>query len=150
MDKEIRDAVRSYLIRDNKILAIRYKGDEDGYYDIPGGKVEENETPEEASIREFMEETGMTVTKQHAIGRVTIDYPKRFFNFTIFRIDDYEGEPLSLQEDDSMWIDIDDLEREIKVFPSVRLIQHLEDGMNLNIECDENHNILKLEEINDL
>ena len=60
MDKKIRKAVRTYLIKDNKIVVINYKNHDTGYYDIPGGKIEENETPEETSIREFKEETGIT------------------------------------------------------------------------------------------
>ena len=45
MDKPIRKAVRTLLIKDNKIVVIRYKnGDNKDYYDIPGGKIEENES----------------------------------------------------------------------------------------------------------
>ena len=43
MDKKIRKAVRTYLIKDNKIVVINYKNHDIGYYDIPGGKIEKNE-----------------------------------------------------------------------------------------------------------
>lgn len=47
MDKPIRKAVRCYLIKDNDVVATKYKqGIKEGYYDIPGGKIEEGELPE--------------------------------------------------------------------------------------------------------
>ena len=62
MNKKIRHAVRTYLIENDKVVAIEYQDHDVGYFDIPGGKIEEGETPEETSIREFKEETGMTYT----------------------------------------------------------------------------------------
>ena len=145
MSKKIRKAVRTYLIRDNKIVAIKYKLHDKGYYDIPGGKIEENETSEETSIREFKEETGITITKQHYLGKSIVEYPDRMFYFNIYLVDDYYGNPLGFEENDSMWINIDDLYKEDKLFPSVELIKYLKDDMNLMIECNSNHGILNID-----
>lgn len=41
-------------------------------YEFPGGKVEEGETPEEAAIREVMEETGGVVSSIHYIGQYRV------------------------------------------------------------------------------
>lgn len=148
MDKKVRKAVRTYLIKDNKIVAINYKQHDNGYYDIPGGKIEDNETPEEASVREFKEETGITITKQHYIGHNTIEYPDRIFDFNIYVVDDYYGEPLEFDENKSMWIDKVALYDKEKVFPSVEVIKYLKDNMDLRIECDNSHNILNISEKN--
>ena len=45
MDKPIRKAVRCYLIKDNKVVVTKYKegNKKSGYYEIPGGKIEEGE-----------------------------------------------------------------------------------------------------------
>ena len=145
MDKKIRKAVRTYLIKDNKVVVINYKQHDYGYYDIPGGKIEEGETPEETSIREFKEETGITITKQHCIGHNTIEYPERIFEFDIFIVDEYSGEPLEFEENKSMWFNIDDLYKEIKLFPSIEVIKYLKDNMNLKVDCDSNHIILNIE-----
>ena len=54
MDKDIRKAVRTFLIKDNNVVATKYKTEKNlDYYDIPGGKIENGETSLEASIREF-------------------------------------------------------------------------------------------------
>lgn len=147
MNKKIRKAVRTYLIEDNKVVVINYKEHDNGYYDIPGGKIEDGETSEETSIREFKEETGITITKQHYIGHNTIEYLDRIFEFDIFIVDDYSGEPLAFEENDSMWIDIDYLFKEDKLFPSIEAIKYLKDGMNLKINCDSNNNIITIDEI---
>ena len=42
MNKTIRKAVRCFLIKDNKVVVTKYKQGslKEGYYDIPGGKIE--------------------------------------------------------------------------------------------------------------
>lgn len=40
MDKKVRKAVRSFLIENNNIVAIKYKGNKNkNYYDIPEAKL---------------------------------------------------------------------------------------------------------------
>ena len=146
MDKKLIKAVRTYLIKDDKIVAINYKQNYIGYYDIPGGKIETLETKEEASTREFREETGMTITKQHHIGHTIIEYPDRIFDLDIYLVDEYSGEPLEFEGNKSMLVDIDELFKETKVLPSIEIIKHLKDNINLKIECDMNHNIINIKE----
>ncbi|MEL9989809.1 MAG: NUDIX domain-containing protein [Thermoproteus sp.] len=50
------------LIEDGKVLLIRHK--RLGVWLYPGGHVEPNETPSEAVVREFAEETGLEVRPQ--------------------------------------------------------------------------------------
>lgn len=60
--KPIRKAVRTFLINDNKVIALKYTTENNnGFYDIPGGKIEDNETSVDAAIREFKEETTMDI-----------------------------------------------------------------------------------------
>jgi len=144
MEKSIRKAVRTYLIKENRVLVIKYKQGSVGYYDIPGGKIEENETSFETSIREFKEETGISIISQHYIGHIIIEYPERIFDFDVFFVDNYLGNPQEFDENESMWINIDKLIEEEKVFASVKAIKYLKDKMNIKIECDSNHNILSI------
>ena len=144
MDKIVRKAVRTYLIENGKIVVINYKQNHKGYYDIPGGKIEEDETPDMTSKREFKEETGITINKQHFIGHNIIEYPDRIYEFDIFIVDDYYGEPLEFDYNKSMWFNINDLYNEEKIFPSIEVIKYLKDNMNVIIESDSNHNIMNI------
>ena len=149
MNKKIRKAVRTYLIKDNKIVVIKYKQHDNGYYDIPGGKIEDNETSEDASIREFKEETGMDILKQHYIGKNVVEFPDKIFDFDIYIVDDYNGEPLEFDENYSMWISLDQIQNKTKTFSCIKVINYLKDNMNLKIDCKSNDEILKISEIND-
>lgn len=145
--KQVRKAVRTFLINDNKVIVIKYKTNKNmNYYDIPGGKVEENESAIDASIREFKEETGIEVINQKYKGNVIIEYPNIVFDFDIYLVNDYKGNPQEFDENYSMWINIEDLLSENKKFPSVEIIKYLENNdINLKIYSDDNHNILNIE-----
>ena len=145
--KQVRKAVRTFLINDNKVIVIKYKTNKNmNYYDIPGGKVEENESAIDASIREFKEETGIEVINQKYKGNVIIEYPNMVFDFDIYLVNDYKGNPQEFDENYSMWINIEDLSNENKKFPSVEIIKYLENNdINLKIYSDDNHNILNIE-----
>ena len=53
------------IIKDGSVLIVRRVPNDflGGYYELPGGGVENNETLEEAVIRETFEETGLTVSR---------------------------------------------------------------------------------------
>lgn len=79
IDKEEKK-VRLLSIKNNKVLISIYSG----IYMLPGGKVDGNETDEQALIREINEETGNILTKDEFEEFITIDnyqenYPSRNF-----------------------------------------------------------------------
>lgn len=145
--KPVRKAVRTFLINDNKVIVIKYKTNKNmNYYDIPGGKIEENESAITASIREFKEETGIEIINQKYKGNVIVEYPNMIFDFDIYLVNDYKGNPKEFEENYSMWISIEDLLKENKKFPSVEIIKHLDgNNINLKIYSDDDHNILNIE-----
>ena len=144
MNKKIINAVRTYLIDNGRIVVIRYRDLYQGFYDIPGGKIEPGETSDDASIREFKEETGMIIKKEHYVGHNVIEYPDRIFEIDVFVVDEYSGKPINTSENDAMWISLSDLVKEEKVFSTIKTIKYLPDQMNLKIECDSNHNVLEI------
>lgn len=77
--KPIRKAVRTFLIVDNRVVAIKYTTNDykKDFYDIPGGGVEDGETKEETAIREFREEAGMEIINPQYAGNLVIEYPDR-------------------------------------------------------------------------
>lgn len=57
------------LIQDNKILLIKKsRGAYKGKFDLPGGGIEFGEKAEEALKREFIEETGITLSNYSFVG----------------------------------------------------------------------------------
>lgn len=147
MDKDIRKAVRTFLIKDNNVVVIKYKTERDfDYYDIPGGKIEDNELPVETSIREFKEETGIQIVDQQYKGNVILEYPNRIFDFEIYKVNKYVGNLSDFEENDSMWMDIDELLKIDKKFASVEILRYInQDNIKLKIYSDEKQNIIKVE-----
>lgn len=153
MDKPVRKAVRCYLIKDNKVVAIKYKtGKKRGYYDIPGGKIEEGETPKQTAIREVMEETGLSISNPVYKGNIIIEYPNRIYDFDIFISNEFEGKIQEFQENTSVLIDINTLLDKKTLSTIIILdrvfIQGLIDNkynFNMNIKEDEEENIFYLE-----
>ncbi len=68
--------VAAIIKRDkNIIIAQRLKGDLAGRWEFPGGKIEPNETPEQALIREIKEELEITITIDSFLMKAEWDYP---------------------------------------------------------------------------
>lgn len=155
MDKPIRKAVRCYLIKDNEVVVTKYKkgNKKEGYYDIPGGKIEEGESPKQTAIREMKEETGIEIQNLKYKGIMTIEYPDRLFIFDTFITKEYEGEPQEFDENTSEWIDIDELLKKEKILSNIILLDKflikglIDDNRNFNlhIKVDEQENILGID-----
>ena len=118
MDKPIRKAVRCYLVKDNKVVVTKYKEGKKkaGYYDIPGGKIEGEETPEQTAIREMKEETGLKIKNLKYKGKMIIEYPNRIFDFDVFICNECEGKPQDFEENTSEWIEINELLKKKKYY----------------------------------
>jgi len=59
-DYPVRPAVFGLVFHDERIACVRVTRDVP-YYDLPGGAIDGDETEQQALMREFVEETGMTV-----------------------------------------------------------------------------------------
>lgn len=154
MSKPVRKAVRCYLIKNDNIIVTKYKepNKKAGYYEIPGGKIEEGELPEQTAIREMQEETGIIVKDLKNKGNLTIEYPDRKFEFVVFLADDYQGKPLQFEDNSSAWIDINHLLQKEKILASIQLLKkEYINGLinenytfNMYIKVNEQENILDI------
>ena len=154
MDKPVRKAVRCYLIKNDKIVVTKYNepNKKAGYYEIPGGKIEAGELPEQTAIREMQEETGIIVKKLKNKGNLIIEYPDRKFEFVVFLADDYQGKPLQFEDNSSAWIDINHLLQKEKILASIQLLKkEYINGLinenytfNMYIKVNEQENILDI------
>ena len=103
-----------YILRGNEVLMLhrnRKQDDEnEGKWIGVGGKLEENESPEECLRREVREETGLRLTSWHYRGIVTFVSDRWEGEYMhLFTADGFEGELTDCSEGELAWIPRDRL-----------------------------------------
>lgn len=61
LDHRLRPTAFGLVFQDGRLACVRVDRGAGSYFDLPGGAVDGDETEEQALVREFVEETGMTV-----------------------------------------------------------------------------------------
>lgn len=100
-------SVTGIVIKDSKVLLARHTyGGGAGKLIVPGGYVEYGETPQDALVREYMEETGIEVKPKDIIG---IRFNMHDW-YVAFRAEYISGIPRSDCDENSevLWVDVDD------------------------------------------
>ena len=101
------------IIRDgDKILStMRGHGEYRGFWEFPGGKVEEGETPEEAVAREIKEELDAEIEVGELLTVVEFDYPDFHLSMSCFWASLKEGSSITLLEHDAAkWLTLEDID----------------------------------------
>ncbi|WED44310.1 8-oxo-dGTP diphosphatase MutT [Legionella cardiaca] len=81
-----------------------------GMWEFPGGKLEVDESPQDALIREVKEEIGLHVLSHQFLGEITHSYGEKTVNLLVFSIDKYTGDARCLESQmDLHWANIDSL-----------------------------------------
>ena len=84
-----------------------------GYWEFPGGKLEVNELPEHALIREVKEEVGVDVLKYQYLGEVNHRYSDKTVQLLIFLVTQFSGNPLCIEGQLAMeWVKQEELKPE--------------------------------------
>ena len=77
-----------------------------GFWEFPGGKVEKDETPENALIREVKEELNVNINNK-CIAPVSFsefDYTNFHLLLLLYICRRWEGEPITMEENELKWV----------------------------------------------
>ncbi|MDD5807306.1 MAG: (deoxy)nucleoside triphosphate pyrophosphohydrolase [Eggerthellales bacterium] len=98
--------VAAIIHHQGTILATqRGYGEFAGGWEFPGGKIEPNETPEEAIIREIQEELGATIAPERLITTVEYDYPTFHLSMDCFLAHVVDGHLHLTEHSAARWLD---------------------------------------------
>ncbi len=102
--KPIRTVV-GILKRDNKILVAERPDNKPyaGYWEFPGGKIEENESSNAALIRELHEELGIRVISAQPWFEHTHAYPDKIVLLEMWLVTEFLGEPHGKENQTLQW-----------------------------------------------
>jgi len=116
------------LIEDNKVALIERFRAGMHYFAFPGGGVDEGEIPEQAAVREAMEELGVEVVIKQKLAEILVNERKQHY-FLVERISGEFGTGTGEEFTDShpddpetgmyipMWMPIEELSTRENVFP---------------------------------
>ncbi len=97
--------VAGIIIEDGKAFATQrgYGEFKDGW-EFPGGKIEQGETPEEAVVREIMEELDTEVEVKELFDTVEYDYPKFHLSMDCFICKIKKGDLVLKEHEAAKWL----------------------------------------------
>ena len=104
--------VAAIIVEKGRLFATqRGYGDFKDYWEFPGGKIEQGETPEEALRREILEELDTHVEVGDLLTTVEYDYPQFHLTLHCFRCRIIHGPLLLKEHEAALWIELDKLEQ---------------------------------------
>ena len=119
------EVVAAIIKENEKYFATqRGYGEYKGWWEFPGGKIENGESKEEALKREIREELATEIEIDRCITTVQFDYPEFHLIMHYFICHITAGQPQLLEAKAAKWLDKNDLES-VEWLPADRAILHL-------------------------
>ena len=125
------NVVAAIIKKDNKILATkRGYGEFINMWEFPGGKIEPNESKEEALIREIKEELGCTIKPIKFALDLEYQYPTFYLKMSCFEAVITEGTPKLLEHNDAKWLTKDQLDSVNWIPADIEAVNYLKETMD--------------------
>ena len=101
------------IVKNNKILiGLRAEGDSgSGMWEFPGGKIELNESSENAIKREMREELDIEVTVNQKIMKYSHRFKNTIYEISFFEINKFVGSIKKNVHDDLQWVELASLKK---------------------------------------
>lgn len=119
------------VIKDaNRIFATaRGYGDYKGWWEFPGGKVEQGETPQQALVREIKEELDTEISVGELIDTVEYDYPAFHLSMDCFWTEVVAGSLQLIEAAEAKWLTKETLDS-VKWLPAdITLIEKIKQSL---------------------
>ena len=124
------NVVAAIIKKDNKILATkRGYGEFINMWEFPGGKIEPNETKEEALIREIKEELDCTIEPTKFALDLEYQYPTFYLKMSCFEAIITEGTPKLLEHNDAKWLTKAELDEVDWIPADIEAVEYLKETM---------------------
>ena len=111
MTKKTVEVTAAVIVKDGKVLAARRGSGKhlEGYWEFPGGKLENDETPEECLERELTEEFSISSRVGAYIGESVYDYGEKVVRLLAYEVEHTAGSFELVDHDEVRWLEIDQL-----------------------------------------
>lgn len=110
--------VAALIVHEGRIFATqRGYGEWKGWWEFPGGKVEQHETPEEALAREIREELATEISVGRYVTTIEWDYPTFHLSMRCYLCSVVSGSLTLLEHEAAAWLDRSHL-REVNWLPA--------------------------------
>lgn len=118
-----------YDKKGEKILLSQRKKEQDfsGLWEFPGGKIEANESPLEALIREIKEELDLTILKEGCQQALNFhyQYPDKSIEFFFFDLWQFEGTPKGNENQIIEWVPLNKIAERQFPAANVKVVEYL-------------------------
>lgn len=122
--------VAAIIIEDGKVFVTqRGYGDFKGGWEFPGGKVEPDETPQEALAREIREELETEIEVEELLDTVEYDYPKFHLSMDCFICKIKSGDLLLKEHKAAKWLTKENLYSVDWLPADLRVIENIKNYM---------------------